>query len=138
MNAYTDGSCLKNPGEGGWATVILNNNEVEYVVYGGEDFTSNNRMELKAVIETLKLHNTIDLIKIHTDSMYVIKCANGEFKRKKNIDLWEEYDKVSYNKNIKYIWVKGHNGNKFNEIVDDLAKSKAMIIKNKKILETNK
>ena len=138
MNAYTDGSCLKNPGEGGWATVILNNNEVEYLVYGGEDFTSNNRMELKAVIETLKLHNTTDLITIHTDSMYVIKCANGEFKRKKNIDLWEEYDKVSYNKNIKYIWVKGHNGNKFNEIVDDLARSKAMIIKNKKILETNK
>ena len=59
-------------------------------------------------------------------------------KEKKNIDLWEEYDKVSYNKNIKYIWVKGHNGNKFNEIVDDLARSKAMIIKNKKILETNK
>ena len=138
MNAYTDGSCLKNPGEGGWATVILNNNEVEYLVYGGEDFTSNNRMELKAVIETLKLHNTTDLITIHTDSMYVIKCANGEFKRKKNIDLWEEYDKVSYNKNIKYIWVKGHNGNKFNEIVDDIARSKAMIIKNKKILETNK
>lgn len=138
MNAYTDGSCLKNPGEGGWATIILNNNEVEYLVYGGEDFTSNNRMELKAVIETLKLHNTTDLITIHTDSMYVIKCANGEFKRKKNIDLWEEYDKVSYNKNIKYIWVKGHNGNKFNEIVDDLARSKAMIIKNKKILETNK
>ena len=138
MNAYTDGSCLKNPGEGGWATVILNNNEVEYLVYGGEDFTSNNRMELKAVIETLKLHNTTDLIKIHTDSMYVIKCANGEFKRKKNIDLWEEYDKASCNKNIKYIWVKGHNGNKFNEIVDSIARNKAMIIKNKKILRTNK
>jgi len=123
---YTDGSCIPNPGPGGWAFVALSGvNNKEYHVSGGEDKSTNNRMELTAVIEALEFHDgTIDFL-IHSDSMYVINCAKCKWVRKKNTDLWKKYDNVSKNKSIEWLWVKAHNGDKYNEIVDTLAKKEA-------------
>jgi ribonuclease HI len=121
ITIYTDGSCSPNPGKGGWAYLALYKNE-EISVYGGDKYTTNNIMELTAVIEAIKDFTEDKYFHIYSDSLYVIKCAQGEWKKIKNLELWNEYDKYSKNKDILYTWVKGHNGDKYNEIVDKLAK----------------
>ena len=126
---YTDGSCIPNPGPGGWAFVVLDYQGYEWHVSGGEDYSTNNQMELQAVIEALEFTPDMKYYKIYSDSMYVIKCAKGTWARKKNIDRWLEYDRVSKGKIIEWKWVKGHSGNEYNEIVDYSAKMEA---KNKK------
>lgn len=124
IKIYTDGSCLKNPGgPGGWAYLIENKKEIK-VGKGGDKSTTNNRMELIAVIEGIKAVSD-EKVCIYTDSQYVIKCAKGEFKRHKNKDLWKTYDEVSKNKIVSFEWVKGHNGDINNEKVDLLAKNEA-------------
>jgi ribonuclease HI len=87
--------------------------------------TTNNKMELTAVIEALKMYSQNINFHIFSDSLYVINCAQGKWKRKANLDFWGEYDKVSRGKNIIFEWVKGHNGDKYNEMVDKLAKKGA-------------
>ena len=129
MSIYTDGSCLKNPGgKGGWAFVLLENDE-EIYGSGSESSTTNNRMELVAVIEALKFVKNNNY-NIFSDSKLTINCAQNIWKRKANLDLWQEYDIVSKNKKIIWYWVRSHNGNKYNELVDKLAKDEAK--KNKK------
>lgn len=131
LSIYTDGSCLKNPGgAGGWAFVLLEG-DIEWHISGGEKSTTNNRMELSAVIEALKFvsKNDVSSFTIYSDSKYVINCADGTFKRKKNIDLWDIFDIESKSKQIKWEWVKGHNGDKYNEIVDKLARQEAISYK---------
>lgn len=120
---YTDGSCLKNPGgPGGYAFIVINDdNEIHYSE--GCKETTNNREELKAVIESLDF--IINDCIIYTDSQYVINCANGKWKRKVNLDLWDKFDTMSKNKSIKFEWVKGHNGDSYNEKVDKMAKEEA-------------
>jgi ribonuclease HI len=130
---YTDGSCIPNPGPGGWAFVALPNpldeSPIEWHVSGGDPKSTNNRMELQAVIEALMFcHDKKEYI-IYSDSQYVIKCAKGIYARKKNTDIWTNYDKVSKGKVIEWEWVKGHSGDKYNEIVDHLAKQEAKITK---------
>jgi ribonuclease HI len=127
IQVYTDGSCLNNPGPGGWGGIILDNIEIH--ISGGEHNTTNNIMELRAVIEVLKFYTHENVFEINTDSQYVIKCATGVYKRHKNKDMWKEYDEVSKNKKIVYVWVKGHNGNKYNEKVDRIANEEAKKIK---------
>jgi len=121
---YTDGSCMPNPGPGGYGFVVLPTkiDPIEWHVSGGEYSTTNNRMELTAVIEALKFCHDKSNLTIYSDSMYVINCAKGKWKRKKNIDLWEKYNIESKNKDIEWIWVKGHSNDYYNEIVDTLAK----------------
>jgi ribonuclease HI len=118
---YTDGSCLKN-GAGGFAFIILNDENELYYSEGCKE-TTNNREELKAVIECLDfiIHDCI----IYTDSQYVINCASGKWKRKMNLDLWNKFDTVSKHKSIKFEWVKGHSGNPYNEKVDTMARKEA-------------
>ena len=129
MSIYTDGSCLKNPGgKGGWAFVLLENDE-EIYGSGSESSTTNNRMELVAVIEALKFVKNNNY-NIFSDSKLTINCAQNIWKRKANLYLWQEYDIVSKNKKIIWYWVRSHNGNKYNELVDKLAKDEAK--KNKK------
>ncbi len=132
ITIYTDGSCLGNPGKGGWAfRVILNNTFLDNSGY--EEKTTNNRMELLAVINAIKELYNLGIIqedkkqqlKVITDSNYVIKCATKEWKRNKNLDLWEIYDKVSKNVDICFAWVKGHSGDIHNEQVDKLARKSA-------------
>ena len=131
IEIYTDGSSLGNPGPSGWGVIILEEDDIqisEIILSGNEKKSTNNRMELKAVIESIEFVTEKE-IKIYTDSKYVINCAKGIWKIKKNIDLWNIYKKVSKNKKIEYVWVKGHNGNKYNEMVDKIAKEEANKIK---------
>lgn len=129
--AYTDGSYQNSIGAGGYASVILDreNNAVK-VICNGYKNTTNNRMELLGVIETLKLFKEKTDIEIVSDSQYVIKSIteghalqwfkNKDFS-KKNLDLWFELlDLIKFH-NVSFTWVKGHNGNKWNELVDMLA-----------------
>lgn len=126
---YTDGSCIPNPGSGGWAFCALaDSNDVtplEWHVSGGEAQSTNNRMELTAVIEALNFFSKKKKFHIYSDSQYVIKCAKGVYKRKKNTDMWKEYDISSSGKKIEWTWVKGHSNDKYNETVDFLAKQEA-------------
>jgi ribonuclease HI len=130
IKIYTDGSCLKNPnGPGGWAVVMIDIDNYEWYLSEGEDKTTNNRMELKAVIEGLKLINDDEECIIYSDSKLTINCAEGKWNRKANLDLWKEYDIVSKKKKINYQWVKAHNGDYYNEIVDKMAFNEAKKLK---------
>jgi len=119
---YTDGSCIPNPGKGGWGYIAVFS---KFDVYssGGEKYSTNNLMEMTAVIEALKDFREYSRFHIYSDSLYVINCAKGIWKRKKNIELWREYDKYSKGKNIIFTWVKGHSGDCYNELVDKLARN---------------
>ena len=139
IKIYTDGSCLKNPGNGGWAAIICTRNEMKKIS-GSEKDTTNNRMELLATINALKEVNSEDLIEIYTDSKYVKngitdwihnwiknnwKTSNKEDV--KNKDLWVQLHDLSNNSKIKWNWVKAHAGNPLNEEVDLLAKKAASL-----------
>ena len=119
---YTDGSCKPNPGKGGWAYIALEDN---YEIHnsGRDNYTTNNVMELTAVINAIRDFPSYKEYHIYSDSQYVIKCAEGTYQRKKNTELWKEYDSVTHGKKVVFTWVKGHNGDKYNEMVDFLASS---------------
>jgi ribonuclease HI len=136
---YTDGSCLKNPGCGGYCA-ILRYKENEKVISGHEENTTNNRMELKAVIEGLKALKEPCIIHLYSDSKYVLDAIGGwifgwikkNFKDVKNVDLWKEYLEISKQHKIKTNWVKGHNGHIENERCDTIAREEATNIQSKK------
>ena len=128
LTIYTDGSCSPNPGIGGWGFISILP-DVEFHINGGKEYTTNNQMELQAVIEALSFHSEESSFLIYSDSMYVINCAQGKWARKKNSDLWVVYEEVSLGKNIEYVWVKGHFGDEYNEKVDKLAKAGSRKIK---------
>ncbi len=138
VEIFTDGACSGNPGAGGWG-VILRYGTIEKELCGGAPETTNNRMELTAVIEALKaLKRECDLT-IYTDSRYVMDGvqqwlpnwkANGwrttnKKSAVKNLDLWQELDLLLPQHKIKWVWVKGHNGHLENERVDKLARDEA-------------
>ena len=137
IKIYTDGSCLKNPGNGGWAAIICTDDEIKKIS-GSEKHTTNNRMELLATINALKEVNSDDLIEIYTDSKYVKNgitewintwlSNNWKTSKKddvKNKDLWTDLYNLNKSNNIKWNWVKAHDGNPLNEEVDLLAKKAA-------------
>jgi len=125
---YTDGSCLKNPGgSGGWAFTVLENEE-QWTMSGGEPCTTNNRMELQAIIEALEFVQGNEYV-IYTDSELTMKCATGIYKRKANKDLWDRYEKALNCRKLNWVWVKAHNGNFMNEYVDRLARQEAEFFK---------
>ena len=130
IEVFTDGACRGNPGVGGWGVLFIIDGE-ETTLYGGEENTTNNRMELLAVIVALeKIKKENQRVHIYTDSKYVSESVEKKwvfnwkkkgFKNKKNPDLWLRFLKI-YNKHeIKFIWVKGHNNNPLNERCDYLA-----------------
>jgi ribonuclease HI len=133
IDAYTDGACKGNPGPGGWGVLLVYGTHRKEL-HGGEAQTTNNRMELQAVIEALKSLKRASPIRIHTDSQYVHKGISewlSGWKRKgwktadgkpvKNQDLWQELDALSSQHQVKWIWVKGHAGHPGNESADRLA-----------------
>ena len=123
IEIYTDGAYSSSRNQGGWAFVVVQNNEVIYKEYDGLINTTNNRMEIMGVLKALEWinKNSIPLpIKIYADSMYVIGTLTLNWKMKKNIDLWEILIPL-VNKDIEYLHVKGHDGNKFNEECDKWA-----------------
>ncbi len=132
MKLYCDGSSLGNPGPGGYGG-ILEYQDKRKEFFGGEKETTNNRMELRAVIEGLKLLKFPCRVEVVTDSSYVAKGINEwldswikrDFKKVKNPDLWREYLKVAKDHQVHATWVKGHNGHPENERCDELAREEA-------------
>ncbi len=124
VTVYTDGACKGNPGPGGWAA-ILRYNEFESELVGGEAETTNNRMELTAVIEALRALTEPCAVTIYTDSELIANCAQGRWKRKHNLDLWVEYDRAKAQHSVRFEWVRGHAGHPLNERVDKLASDQA-------------
>ena len=127
MIIYTDGSCIKNE-NGGWCFIIVNDSE-DIICYGNEEKTTNNRMELTAIIEALVYitteHPKCKKCLFKTDSQLTMNCASGKWKRNKNLDLWNIFNEYSKNITITWEWVKAHNGNHYNELADKYARSVA-------------
>ena len=121
---YTDGACLGNPGPGGWGAVILENGEKKQL-HGSEENTTNNRMEVTAVLEALRTIPRNADVRIFSDSTYVINTMTKNWKRKKNQDLWTLLDNEVGPRNVEWEWVKGHSGDRFNEEADQLAYGEA-------------
>ena len=145
MNAdfiiYTDGSCLKNPGAGGWASIIVDCETGEVrELQGGEKQTTNNRMEMTAAIVALSETPSNSTVELYTDSQYLKnaftegwiinwkrngwKTANG--KDVLNQDLWLQLDKLMKSRKVNLNWIKGHAGFNYNERCDELARSEAV------------
>lgn len=140
IEIYTDGACKGNPGPGGWG-VLLRSGEVEKELFGGEPATTNNRMELMAVIQALEALKRPCHVILHADSQYVLKGITewlAGWKAKgwktaskqpvKNVDLWQRLDALVYGPDgrggahrIEWRWVKGHDGDPGNERADALA-----------------
>ena len=134
VEIYTDGACSGNPGPGGWGAVLIYNG-VEKQLSGSEKETTNNRMELSAVITALKALKEPCKVTLTTDSKYVCDAINkgwlnswqknswkkADKKPVLNIDLWQELLPLLDKHRVEFIWVKGHNGHKYNEICDKLA-----------------
>ena len=129
---YTDGACSGNPGKGGWAALIINQQD-EQIIYGSEKLTTNNRMELMAVIQSL-IKIKSNKINIFTDSKYVKNGIedwihkwkiNGWITANKqpvkNKELWIRVDELNQFHDVSWSWVKGHSGNRENDIADMLA-----------------
>ena len=137
IKIYTDGSCIGNPGKGGWAAIIINNNNKK-IISGRKKNTTNNQMELMAAIEALKKIPKDQEVQMYTDSKYVKmgitewinKWSQNDWKtsskqKVKNIELWKELNDISKKHKIEWHWVKAHAGNPNNEEVDELAKKAA-------------
>lgn len=133
VEIYTDGSCLNNPGPGGWAS-ILKFGSIEKMISGGEANTTNNKMELLAVINALKLLKYSCKVTVITDSQYVVNAFNNgwiynwerqEFLNRKNSDLWKELLQLSRIHSITFRWIRGHSGHHYNELCDSEAQRQA-------------
>ena len=137
IEIYTDGSCLTNPGNGGWAAIIIEDGKIKKIS-GNEKNTTNNRMELLAPINALRELNDNSEITIYTDSQYVKlgitewinKWLNNNWQTSKkedvkNKDLWVELYNLNKSLNVNWNWVKAHAGNPINEEVDLMAKKAA-------------
>lgn len=143
VTIYTDGACSGNPGNGGWGAVLMYNGKKKEIS-GGEQNTTNNRMELTAVIQALSLLKEPCEVNLYSDSAYVVNAFlqgwliswknNGwkgsDKKQVKNLDLWQELDKLTNTHKVTFIKVKGHSDNEFNNRCDTLATSAILKIDN--------
>lgn len=143
VQIYTDGACKGNPGVGGWGA-LLRCGSVEKEICGGAELTTNNRMELQAVIESIKALKNRCTVEIYTDSVYVQKGVTewlvnwkargwktADKKPVKNDDLWRELDALLPTQDLSWHWVKGHAGHVENERADELANRGVQMIKDK-------
>lgn len=133
VEMWTDGACKGNPGLGGWGA-LLKSGEHTKELFGGEKLTTNNRMELTAVVEALRALKQPSAVTVHTDSSYVMngmKTWIAGWKRNgwttsakkpvKNVDLWQALDAEVGRHQVSWVWVKGHAGDPGNERADQLA-----------------
>lgn len=144
IKIYTDGSCLGNPGEGGWGAIIQHNDE-EKILKGGEEYTTNNRMEMTGIIAALSWvkKNIVTnhpeekfTIHIFSDSRLIIETLTKNWKKKMNTDLWAQMDEaigdlVRQKVGITWNWVKGHSTNAMNQRVDKIAVGESTKRKNR-------
>ncbi|WOE69997.1 ribonuclease HI [Hydrogenimonas thermophila] len=138
VTIFCDGSSLGNPGPGGYGVILRYGNR-EKELTGGDPMTTNNRMELMAVIEGLKALKEPCDVTIYSDSSYVVNGINEwlegwvkrNFKKVKNPELWQSYIEAAKPHKIKAVWVKGHNGHPENERCDELARTTAEQFKGK-------
>ena len=141
IKIYTDGACVGNPGPGGWAAIILMENEKKEL-FGGEKLTTNNRMELTAAIKALEYCDaqegkqpSLKQIRIYTDSTYVKEgitvwinnweknnWKTADKKNVKNVDLWKKLKELVKSNQIDWFWIKGHSDDPMNDLADKLAK----------------
>ena len=134
IELYTDGACSGNPGPGGWGAILIHGKN-QRELSGGEKDTTNNRMEMMAVIKGAEALKRSCLVHIHTDSTYVMKgmtewlegwkirgWKTAAKKQVKNVDLWQQLDEVLNGHEVKWHWVKGHSGVPGNERADELAR----------------
>ena len=141
IKIYTDGACIGNPGPGGWAAVILTEDDKKEI-FGGEKLTTNNRMELTATIKALEYcyekegkQPTLKQIVIYTDSTYVKEgitvwintweknnWKTADKKNVKNVDLWKKLKDLVKSNKIEWNWIKGHSNEPMNDLADELAK----------------
>ena len=141
VKIYTDGSCVGNPGPGGWAAIIIDDNKKKEI-FGGEKFTTNNRMELTAAIKGLEYclneegnQPSLKEIKIYTDSIYLKdgitlwinnweknNWKTSDKKNVKNVDLWKKLKELVKSNQIEWNWVKSHSDDPLNNLADELAK----------------
>ena len=141
IKIYTDGACVGNPGPGGWAAIILVENEKKEL-FGGEKLTTNNRMELTAAIKSLEYcakqeekQPSLKHVRIFTDSTYVKEgitvwinsweknnWKTADKKNVKNVDLWKRLKELTKLNRVEWNWVKGHSENPMNDLADKLAK----------------
>jgi ribonuclease HI len=138
IDIYTDGACSGNPGPGGWGAILRTctaQGTIEKEIFGGEPATTNNRMELMAVIEALKALKRPVKARVHTDSQYVQKGISEwihnwkkrgwrttDKKPVKNMDLWQQLDQEAARHHLEWFWVRGHDGHVENERADALAR----------------
>ena len=120
---YTDGGCAVNPGGPGGIGVVIVNTKTEEVQEVSQGFrsTTNNRMEMMAVIAALRSVPEACSIRLYSDSQYVLNCMSNIWKKKKNTDLWKLVDQAAKGKDVDLRWVRGHHGDKYNERCDALA-----------------
>lgn len=134
VHAFTDGACSGNPGPGGWG-VVLRWGDHERELFGGEAQTTNNRMELMAAITALESLTRASEVVVTTDSTYVLKgitewvpgwkvrgWRTSSKQPVKNVDLWQRLDEAVARHDVRWEWVKGHNGHPENERADELAR----------------
>ncbi len=137
VEIYTDGSCLGNPGAGGWCSILLYKQHKK-ILKGGKELTTNNEMELKAVLEALKKLKEPCKVNLYTDSQYIVNAIKdwihnwskndwkvAEKKGIKHLDKWKELYKLMKIHDVNPIWVKGHSGNYYNELCDKIAREEA-------------
>ena len=132
VSIYTDGACSGNPGPGGWGAILIYNG-IEKEISGGEADTTNNRMELTAVLRALALLKEPCAVTVTTDSQYISRAINEGWLKKwkaagftkkgglKNAELWRELDGLLQKHDVKIVWVKGHADNEYNNRCDKMA-----------------
>ena len=120
INIYTDGSCQGNPGRGGWAAIVVDD-EGRRVLSGSEMRTTNNRMELVAAICGLDAVPKDASATVHSDSQYLVNTMTRNWKRKANLDLWAQLDSLTSSRDVKWRWVRGHAGHPENEEANTIA-----------------
>jgi ribonuclease HI len=124
--AYADGSCLGNPGPGGWGVVLLGIDGSRVEFSGSAAATTNNRMEITAAIEALRKLPAGVEIYLRTDSQYLVNTMTLGWKRRENLDLWRILDAEAEQRKVRWEWVRGHSGDTLNERADELARGAAL------------
>ena len=130
IQIYTDGACSGNPGPGGWAAVVLENGS-KRTLHGREKRTTNNRMEMLAVIKGLEAVPESSHVTVLSDSQYVVSTMSRNWKRRANHDLWDRLDAEAGKRFVRWEWVRGHAGDRYNEEADALANRAANMAREK-------